>query len=297
MAPRNPKFDGEGRQDQTICGLIMPISATSSRHDEKYWASVQTLLHRAISDAGLVPGNVWEGLNDRISKRIVSNIFSREIVVADISDQNPNVMLELGLRLASRKPTVVVVNNASKIPFDIGDVEAIIYPEDLNILGMETFFDKFSDILKGRLAAHRDGKYEAFLGDVFVEVIEPQRKEVSAADAVIDRLEEISLRLNRIENRYVPNPAAYAGKALDLGFAIPTITGAVPLLHQSDLEKFLTQRSISYTSASTPDSFVFVVSARNQLSDLVILDLHNFIQFHDGSFTVPTDVKRRLGIV
>jgi len=176
----------------------MPISATAN-HDEKHWAAVQKLLHRGIRKAGLEPANVWEGVNDRISKRIVSNIFREVIVVADISDLNPNVMLELGLRLASKKPTVIVFEKGGKIPFDIADVGAIPYPGDLNILEMEAFFDDFSALLTTRLAAFTNDTYEPYLGDVVVEVLEPQTKEVSIGEAVLERVEEIALRMSRLE--------------------------------------------------------------------------------------------------
>lgn len=180
------------------CGLIMPISATDS-HDEKHWASVQTLLHRGIKSAGMAPSNVWEGVNDRISKRIVSNIFRQEIVVADISDLNPNVMLELGLRLASKKPTVVVFNKGGRIPFDIADIEALPYPADLNILEMEAFFEEFSTLLKSRLEAYRADTYQPYLSDVVVEVLEPQIKEVSIGAMVLERIDELGNRLSRME--------------------------------------------------------------------------------------------------
>ncbi len=203
--------------DAPVCGLIMPISATEN-HDEKHWAAVQTLLHRGIRKAGLQPANVWEGVNDRISKRIVSNIFRQDIVVADISDLNPNVMLELGLRLASKKPTVIVFEQGGKIPFDIGDVGALPYPGNLNILEMEAFFEKFSALLTARLAAFADGTYEPYLGDVVVEVLEPQTKEVSIGEAVLERLEEMARRMSRLEksstfSHYPPSRARDAIRA------------------------------------------------------------------------------------
>lgn len=190
--------DAAAGEAEVACGLIMPISPTSN-HDERHWAAVQTLLHRGIRAAGMVPANVWEGVNDRISKRIVSNIFRQEVVVADISDLNPNVMLELGLRLASKKPTVVVFNKGGRIPFDITDVEAIPYPPDLNILDMEGFFEKFTSTLNDRLTAYRAGTYEPYLADVVVEVLEPQTKEVSIQELVLERLDEIGARLSRLE--------------------------------------------------------------------------------------------------
>lgn len=220
MATKNAPSDVEGPSlsptaEMPTCGLIMPISATAN-HDEKHWAAVQKLLHRGIRKAGLEPANVWEGVNDRISKRIVSNIFREIIVVADISDLNPNVMLELGLRLASKKPTVIVFEKGGGIPFDIADVGAISYPGDLNILEMEAFFEEFSTLLTSRLAAFANETYEPYLGDVVVEVLEPQTKEVSIGEAVLERVEEIAQRISRLEKSGTL-PRYYSPARRDMG--------------------------------------------------------------------------------
>lgn len=177
----------------------MPISQTAG-HSEQHWADVQTLLHRAIAQAGMVPSNVWAGdLKDRVSERIIGNIFRHDVIVADISDLNPNVMLELGLRLASKKPTIVVVEAGGTIPFDIRDFHALQYPPDLNIIGMEKFFSIFATTLRSKLDAYRSSQYKPFLGDMVVEVLEPSTKNVSAENLIIERLDEIGRRISRIE--------------------------------------------------------------------------------------------------
>ncbi len=151
--------------------------------------------------------NVWENTAaDRVSERIIANIFEQPLVVADISDLNPNVMLELGLRLASKKPTVVVVNSGGAIPFDIRDFHAIIYPADLNMLGMEEFFRKLSKTLKEKYQAFTSENYQPFLGSVVVDVISPGHREVSFDEAIVDRLQEISVRLAQLESATKPRP-------------------------------------------------------------------------------------------
>ncbi|WP_152542908.1 hypothetical protein [Sphingobium sp. Ant17] len=184
-----------------ICGVIMPISGTTN-HSEAHWSDVQTLLHRAITNAGFQPLNVWENTSaDRVSERIIANIFEQPLMVSDISDLNPNVMLELGLRLASKKPTIVIVNSGGVIPFDIRDFHAIIYPIDLNMLGMEEFFRKLSKVLKEKFTAYSTDDYQPFLGKVVVDVISPGHREVSFDVAIVDRLDDISSRLSKIESR------------------------------------------------------------------------------------------------
>jgi hypothetical protein len=70
------KVDAENR---SICGIVMPISAIDGC-SELHWADVLEILTDAIEDAGFDAKN--------------------PVVVCDVSGKNPNVMFELGLRLA-----------------------------------------------------------------------------------------------------------------------------------------------------------------------------------------------------
>ena len=149
----------------------------------------------------LAPRNVWESTtSDRISERINGSIFEVPIAVADISDLNPNVMLELGLWLASKKPTVVVANTGGDIPFDIRDFHATFYPADLNILDMEDFFRKFGKVLQEKHAAFVTGDaYTPFLGKVIVDVASPETREVGVNELLLTRLDEINSRIGAVE--------------------------------------------------------------------------------------------------
>jgi hypothetical protein len=185
--------------DQPACGVIMPISATTN-HSEEHWGNVQTLLHRGISAAGFSPQNVWESASkDRISERIIGNIFQTTLAVVDVSDLNPNVMLELGLRLASKKPTVVVANSGEDIPFDIRDFHAVFYPADMNMLGMEDFFRRLSKALQDKHTAYVSDTYTPFLGHVIVDVASPETREVGFNELLFSRLDDITNRLSSVE--------------------------------------------------------------------------------------------------
>ncbi len=184
-------------ETKRTCGIIIPISATAN-HSEAHWSSVRILISRAIEKAGFAAAPVWENSSaDRVSERIIGNIFQFPLVVADISDSNPNVMLELGLRLASKKPTVVIVNIGGTIPFDIRDFHALQYPASLSILEMENFIDELAATLISKDEASRKEGYIPFLGKVVVDVIQPEEREVPIQQYVLDRLDEISAKINR----------------------------------------------------------------------------------------------------
>lgn len=106
-------------------------------------------------------------------------------------------MLELGLRLASKKPTIVIVNRGGTIPFDIRDFHVLSYPADLNILEMEEFFEKLENSIKEKLKSYQDGNYEPFLGNVVVDVLAPESRSLPINELILDRLGEISQQISR----------------------------------------------------------------------------------------------------
>jgi len=60
-----------------------------------------------------------------ISRSIVERIINSEMVIADISDQNPNVFYEIAIRNAVKKPIIIIRSPDQKPPFDIQDKRAI----------------------------------------------------------------------------------------------------------------------------------------------------------------------------
>jgi len=181
---------------KTICGIIMPISGTANQ-PETHWTAVRTLIARAIEKAGFEAIPVWENsATDRVSERIIGNIFQFPLAVVDISDSNPNVMLELGLRLASKRPTVVVINQGGSIPFDIRDFHALHYPSSLSILEMEAFIDELASTLITKNDAASKTDYIPFLGNVVVDVIAPSQREIPLGEFLLERLDEISAKLS-----------------------------------------------------------------------------------------------------
>lgn len=177
------------------CGIVMPISGMPT-HSAQHWSRVKTLLHRAVGVAGLEPLDVWTNAGvDRITTRIVENIYAVPIAICDISGLNANVMLETGMRLASKRPTIIVADDQVQIPFDIRDFEVVTYPRDTNIIEMELFLANLATMINERLAAFRAGTYKSFLGSVTIDVVEPQPREITLEQLFERRLDDIDRAL------------------------------------------------------------------------------------------------------
>lgn len=53
-----------------------------------------------------------------IPDRVVSDIINADLVVADLTDLNPNAFYELGIRHSTQKPTIHVARAGTVLPFD-----------------------------------------------------------------------------------------------------------------------------------------------------------------------------------
>ncbi|MEV4926372.1 hypothetical protein [Streptomyces roseoverticillatus] len=61
-----------------------------------------------------------------INEQICRHVIESDLVIADVSGGNPNVMYELGLRHVTGKPTIHI-GEAGQLPFDIASIRTIRY--------------------------------------------------------------------------------------------------------------------------------------------------------------------------
>ncbi len=184
-----------------ICGIVMPISAIDGC-DESHWSDVQDILTESIESAGF-EANLVSNADEVgiIHKRIIQNLYDNPIVVCDVSGKNPNVMFELGMRLAFDKPTIIVKDDKTAYSFDTSAIEHIDYPRDLRFSRIVEFKEKLSEKIKfTHQKASSDSSYTTFLkhfGEFTVAKIE--KKEVSGQEFVLEELKNIRQTMNRLE--------------------------------------------------------------------------------------------------
>lgn len=71
----------------------------------------------------------------RITDQILDALTAAEVVIADISDLNANVIYELGYAEANRTPLILLSQDPAASPFDLEDLRQISYtPEAVDAL-------------------------------------------------------------------------------------------------------------------------------------------------------------------
>ena len=68
--------------------------------------------------------------NDKIDQTIVDYLSSADLVIADLTDHNPNAFFELGYRSAKNLPVIQMALENTALPFDISSIRTIFYRLD-----------------------------------------------------------------------------------------------------------------------------------------------------------------------
>jgi hypothetical protein len=76
----------------------------------------------ACSRSSADPGNIM--------KAIVKELLNSDVVLAVLTDYNPNVWYELGTRHSLKHGTIMMLENGQKIPFDLKPYGVIFYDDD-----------------------------------------------------------------------------------------------------------------------------------------------------------------------
>lgn len=73
-----------------------------------------------------------ENTNGSLTDEIASHISTDDLVIADITDSNPNAFYEIGYRAALKKPAIHLMSKDTTIPFDISSIRTFTYSFDLD---------------------------------------------------------------------------------------------------------------------------------------------------------------------
>lgn len=118
----------EKKTEDKRCFVMMPISDQGDYPQGHFTKVYEQIFQPAIREAGFEPYRVDENkISDSIISKIFDAILSCPIALCDLSNRNPNVLYELGLRQAYDKPVVLVQDEKTERIFDVSGINTVSY--------------------------------------------------------------------------------------------------------------------------------------------------------------------------
>ncbi|MFG6369285.1 MAG: nucleoside 2-deoxyribosyltransferase [Lachnospiraceae bacterium] len=115
------------------CFIICPIGAEGSETRKRSDTLFKHIIEPVCNSCGFEPVRIdKENTNGSLQDEIISHITNDHLVIADITDSNPNAFYEIGYRAALDKPMIQLAFKDLNIPFDISTTRTFPYDFDLD---------------------------------------------------------------------------------------------------------------------------------------------------------------------
>jgi len=163
-------------QQKKKCFVIMPVSKTKSCTTRQWTTIFNEMIRQAVAGSRL--GFTCERSKPRtgnLIRDILNELNKADVVIADLTDTNPNVFYELGVRHTLRNRTILVAQDMKYVPSDLRSYWVIIYNKGLS--GLQDFKNKIREVLKEMMKNPEkpDSPVADFLGERNISLLLQER--------------------------------------------------------------------------------------------------------------------------
>jgi hypothetical protein len=137
-----------------IAFVVMPFSEKTAERQGGFFNEVLTnLITPAAVEAGFKVETAKREGSDVIQSTIVNDLLNADLVIADLTDHNPNALFELGLRMAFDKPIALIRAKGTAPIFDVDNMLRV-FDYDPNL------WKSTIDVDVPKLSAHISGTWD-----------------------------------------------------------------------------------------------------------------------------------------
>jgi hypothetical protein len=131
--------------------VIMPFVERDPKHSAGFFSEVlRSLITPAAKDSQFTVKTANRQGSDLIQSTIINDLMEADLVIADMTEHNPNVMFELGMRMAEDKPVVLIKAQGTGPLFDVDNMLRVFeYNPNLWQTTIEKDLPNLRDFIKG----------------------------------------------------------------------------------------------------------------------------------------------------
>ncbi len=185
-------------KEKERCFVIMPISDQGDYPEGHFTKVYEQIIKPAVEDAGYEAYRVDENnICDAIINKIFDAIQKCPMAICDLSNRNPNVLYELGLRQAYDKPVVLIQDEKTEKIFDVSGISTVFYKSTRLYEDVIEAREK----IKNAILSTKEGKENTLAKVIQVNTAVFSPIEVSQDDKTNAMLEGIYNEIRQLKDR------------------------------------------------------------------------------------------------
>lgn len=159
-------YQSKGANTAKELFVIMPFTEKTDKYPTGYFDEVfSSLIVPAAAQANYVAHTASKSGSDIIHKTIVNEIFNAELILADLTEHNPNVLFELGLAIAFKKKVAIIRAKGTPAIFDVDNSMRVLdYSPNLWKSTLEMDVAKLAQHIEATSVADESTYLDIFLG-------------------------------------------------------------------------------------------------------------------------------------
>lgn len=176
----------ETKDNRKTCFIITPIGKDGSAIRRKMEGVIDAAINPVLKEYNFNDPKVSHRIQNSgsMTAEIIKGIYDSDLVIANLTDNNANVMYEVAIRHCAGKPIIHITEDIDTIPFDVNDHRCIQYTNDaMGVIELKDELRKKIEHIINNPGDQVSNPVLDHLGKTRI-IEEPQDQIVSVADAI-----------------------------------------------------------------------------------------------------------------